>query len=112
METTAITEEWADALEERCVNEADWEAVISICESEGIEPDGFEDAWLGEVSAYSEDQAGATYAEEFCIDCGMIDDSATWPHNCIDWEEAWRQLTFDGLSAHRLSVASWAILRA
>jgi hypothetical protein len=111
METT-ISEEWAEALEERCIDEADWEAILSICESEGVEPDGFCDAWEGEVSAYSEGEAGATYAQQTAEDCGMIDDAATWPHNCIDWLEAWQQLTFDGLSAHRLSGARWAILRA
>ena len=112
MDATTITEEWAEALEERCIDESDWEAVLSICEDEGIEPESLCYAWEGEVSAYSEDQAGAAYAQQTAEDCGMIDDCAKWPHNCIDWEEAWRQLSMDGYSAHRLSGARWAIVRA
>jgi hypothetical protein len=119
-----LTEEWAEALEERGIDESDWEAVLSICEAEGIEPENLCDAWEGEVSAYSEDQAGAAYAQQTAEDCGMIDDCAKWPHNCIDWDEAWRQLSMDGYSVHRLKRrilfcppdvfggARWAIVRA
>jgi hypothetical protein len=111
MDATAITEDWAAALEERCIDESDWEAVLSVCEDEGIDSGVFADAWQGEVSAYSESQAGAAYAQQVAEDCGMIDDCAKWPHNCIDWEEAWRQLSMDGHSVHRLSGARWAIVR-
>jgi hypothetical protein len=107
-----LTEEWSDALAERGIEEADWEAALSICEDEQIEPDDLCDAWEGEVPACTEDQAGAAYAQQTAEDCGMIDDCAKWPHNCIDWEEAWRELTFDGYSAHRLASNSYAIIRA
>lgn len=107
-----LGDNWADALADRCIDESDWEAVLGICEDEGIDSDDFADAWEGEVSAYSEDQAGAAYAQQTAEDCGMVDDSAKWPHNCIDWEEAWRQLTFDGYSVHKLSNARWAIVRS
>ena len=107
-----LTEEWAEALEDRCVDESDWEAVLSICEDEGIEPENLCDAWEGTVEGYTEEEAGATYTEDLCIECGTVDDSAKWPHNCIDWQEAWRQLQQDGYSAHRLSGARWAIVRA
>lgn len=106
-----MIEEWTDALEERCIDECDWETVLSICEDEGIEPENLCDAWEGEVSAYSEEQAGAAYAQQIAEDCGMIDDCAKWPHSCIDWDEAWRMLAMDGYSAHRLSPARWAIIR-
>lgn len=107
-----LAEEWAEALDERGIDESDWEAVLSICEDEQIQPENLCDAWEGEVDGYSEEQAGAAYAQQTAEDCGMVDDSAKWPHNCIDWEEAWRQLAMDGYSAHRLSTARWAIIRA
>jgi hypothetical protein len=105
-----LTEEWAEAL--RCIDESDWEAVLSICEDEGIEPENICDAWKGEISAYSDSRAGAAYAQQTAEECGMIDDCAKWPHNCIDWDEAWRQLSMEGYSAHRLSCSRWAIVRA
>jgi hypothetical protein len=107
-----LTEEWTDALEERCIEESDWEAILSICEDEGIEPESFCDAWQGEFSAYSDSQAGAAYAQQTAEDCGMVDSDAKWPHNCIDWDEAWRQLSFDGYSVHRITSGRWAIVLA
>jgi hypothetical protein len=107
-----LGDNWAEAFEDRCIDESDYETVLSICEDEQIDSDDFADAWEGEVSACSEDQAGAAYAQQTAEDCGMVDDAAKWPHNCINWEEAWRQLEQDGYSAHRLSNARWAIIRA
>ena len=84
-----LTEEWTDALVERCIDESDWETVLSICEDEQIDYDDLCDAWQGEVSGYNEDQAGAEFAEQTAEECGMIDDSVKWPHTCIDWGDAW-----------------------
>lgn len=35
------------------------------------------------------------YAQELAEDCGMVDTSARWPMNCIDWEQAARELQYD-----------------
>jgi hypothetical protein len=35
------------------------------------------------------------YAQQLAEDIGAIDDSATWPNNCIDWERAARELRMD-----------------
>ena len=35
------------------------------------------------------------YAQEFADDCGLIDNKATWPYTCIDWEQAARELKMD-----------------
>ena len=35
------------------------------------------------------------YAEDLARDCGLVDDSAAWPMNCIDWEKAARELKQD-----------------
>ena len=35
------------------------------------------------------------YARDFAEDCGMVDTSARWPMNCIDWEKAAWELQTD-----------------
>jgi len=35
------------------------------------------------------------YAQELAEDCGMINDNASWPNNCIDWNKAARELRMD-----------------
>ena len=35
------------------------------------------------------------YAQELAEDCGMVDTSARWPMNCIDWEQAAWELQMD-----------------
>jgi hypothetical protein len=44
------------------------------------------------------------YARELADDLGMIDNSASWPMNCIDWSQAadelrvdYTSVTFDGI---------------
>jgi antirestriction protein len=67
-------------------------------------------AWLDtngqELTEASADELVDSYQgehdspEAFCMelaeDCGMLDDSATWPTSCIDWAQAWRELRHDG----------------
>lgn len=35
------------------------------------------------------------YAQELAEDCGMVNEGASWPNNCIDWERAARELAMD-----------------
>lgn len=35
------------------------------------------------------------YAQELAEDCGMVNPQASWPNNCIDWEQAARELKYD-----------------
>ena len=35
------------------------------------------------------------YAQDLAEDCGMGDTNASWPMNCIDWEQAARELQMD-----------------
>lgn len=35
------------------------------------------------------------YAEELATECGMVNESASWPNNCIDWKRAARELSQD-----------------
>jgi len=47
------------------------------------------DAYRGFWSSFEE------YAEEFAEECGLINADAQWPHTCIDWEHAARELSYD-----------------
>lgn len=49
----------------------------------------FQDSYAGEYDTLEE------FAEQFALDTGALDDSAAWPHNCIDWEYAARELSYD-----------------
>lgn len=40
------------------------------------------------------------YAQELAEDCGMVQAGATWPNNCIDWEQAARELQQDYTCEH------------
>lgn len=35
------------------------------------------------------------YAQEYAEDCGLINRDATWPNNCIDWEQATEEFLID-----------------
>jgi Antirestriction protein (ArdA) len=48
-----------------------------------------------------------TYAEELAEDIGAINSSASWPNNCIDWEQAARQLQVDYTSVDFDGVTYW-----
>lgn len=36
-----------------------------------------------------------TYAQELAEDIGAVDRNASWPNNCIDWDQAARDLRVD-----------------
>jgi len=55
----------------------------------GIDVDSVEDAYSG---SYSSDE---DFAYEMADQMGAINESASWPNNCIDWERAARDLMFD-----------------
>lgn len=47
------------------------------------------------------------YAQELAEDCGMVNDNAAWPNNCIDWELAARELRHDYSSVEIDGVTYW-----
>jgi hypothetical protein len=47
------------------------------------------------------------FAQQLAEDIGAIDPSATWPLNCIDWEEAAEQLKADYTSVEFDGVTYW-----
>lgn len=47
------------------------------------------------------------YTQELADDIGAIDHNAGWPCNCIDWDEAARQLQIDYTSVEFDGIAYW-----
>ena len=90
---------WADANSEEAAELAALEALQE--EAEGYCPDWTYGAQLIRDS-YFED-----YAQETAEDCGMIQPGATWPNNCIDWEQAARELQQDYTAVDFDGVTYW-----
>lgn len=47
------------------------------------------------------------YAQEYAEDCCMVDTNASWPMNCIDWEQAARELQMDYSSIEIRGFTYW-----
>ena len=47
------------------------------------------------------------YAQDLASDIGAIDANATWPVNCIDWEQATQELQMDYTSVSFDGVDYW-----
>lgn len=66
----------------------DPEAIAAGIEA-GIDLDHIEDAYAGEY------RSNVDFAQRFAEDIGAINDDATWPNDCIDWDRAARELMYD-----------------
>jgi antirestriction protein len=55
----------------------------------GIALDNLEEAYAGQYDSDSD------FAQEMAEETGAVDDNASWPHTCIDWEWAARELMYD-----------------
>ena len=82
---------WADELS-NYPGEDEREAYRLACEDQGqtIDEDSFRETYCGTYSS------GEDYAQELAHELGSIPEDAAWPLTCIDWESAWRELTYDG----------------
>jgi antirestriction protein len=49
----------------------------------------FEDSYQGEFDTLED------FAQDLAYGCGLIDRNAAWPHNCINWEHAALELSYD-----------------
>lgn len=108
-------EEWNEMeLEDRTDDnkpEPDADAITEAEEELGIlqnladQCDGCGDWAYGEQlirDSYFED-----YAQEFASDIGAIKNDMQWPCNCIDWEQACRELQMDYTSVDFDGVEYW-----
>ena len=111
-----LADDWNDCLE-HCgfAADSDPEAlapVVSTLLASGVDPDNYEDAYQGEAEGYSEDEAGAEFAAQLAEDTEMLQATAQWPHTCINWQEAWRELVLgDGFWLQQINGAQWAVFR-
>lgn len=60
--------------------------------AEGYNASDFDEAFQGE---YDNDE---DFAREFADQIGAVNENATWPNNCIDWEYAAKELMYDYFS--------------
>jgi len=111
-----LEQEWADLLE-HCgwAADSDLAALADVVRSlmaGGIDVDNFEDYYQGEAEGYNATEAGADYAAQLAEDLGSIQTTAQWPHTCIDWELAWRELELgDGYWMEQINGCQWAVFR-
>jgi|694.fasta_scaffold01666_43 hypothetical protein len=111
-----LTPEWCDALEVLGFGNDDptgWAELVARLEADGLDPDNMEDAYQGRAEGWSEERAGADFAEQTAYDSGMVSDQQHWPLNCIDWDAAWRELqTGDGYRLHDIGGGEWLVFRS
>ena len=62
-----------------------------------LEGTGGDEQWRGDWYPVTliRDSYFKTYAQDLAEDTGSIDRDAKWPHTCIDWDHAARELRYD-----------------
>jgi antirestriction protein len=71
-----------------------------------VEVESFRDAYQGRHDS------GEDYAQQLAEDTGAIPEGLGWPCTCIDWEQAWRELTYDGCSSEPAAAGGVHIFRS
>ena len=108
-EWPALTElvSWADGLS-NYPDQDEREAYRLACEDQGqtLDEEAFRETYCG---CYS---SGGDYAYGLAEELGSIPEDAAWPLTCIDWESAWRDLTFDGYRSEPCSTGGVHIFRS
>jgi antirestriction protein len=98
---------WVDGLS-AYADEDTREAYQLACDDQGqtLTEDGFRGTYCGTYSS------GEYYARELAEEWGSIPEDADWPLTCIDWEDAWRHLTFEGYREEDCSSGGVHIFRS
>lgn len=87
-------------------DESDEGTELSNLQSLANEAEGYAQDWkYGEQLI--RDSYFVEFAQELAEDCGMVNDNATWPNTCIDWDEAARQLQEDYTSVEFGDITYW-----
>lgn len=116
-----LTEDWFDALEHLGFGNDDptgWAELIARLDADGIEPETIGDSYQGRAEGYSEEQAGADFAQELAQDSWLPEGPCgigwnRWPVSCIDWDAAWRELQMgDGFRLHDIGGGEWLVFRS
>jgi hypothetical protein len=110
-----LSDAWSEAMDHLGFGNDDptgWAELISRLDADGIEPDSIEDAYQGRAEGYSEESAGADFAQELADSNGLVSRMEEWPVSCIDWADAWRELTLgDGFRLHDIGGGEWLVFR-
>jgi len=110
-----LDEGWQDGLETLGLDEDDptgWAELISRLELDGIDSDNIGNAYQGRAEGWSEERAGADYAQRLAEDIGAWTGKHVWPLSCIDWEDAWNELRLgDGYRLHDIGGGDWLVFR-
>ncbi len=80
------------------------EKVLAELEGEGGDHE-WDGAWY--PGSLIRDSYFRDYAQELAEDVGAGDSNATWPNNCIDWDQAARELRMDYSSIEIEGVTYW-----
>jgi hypothetical protein len=116
-----LSEDWQDAMEHLGLDGDDpagWASLISDLDLDGIDPDNVEDAYEGRAEGWSEERAGADFAQQLAQDSWLPEGPGgigwnRWPVSCIDWEDAWQELRLgDGYRLHDLGGGEWLVFRS
>jgi hypothetical protein len=116
-----LSEDWQQALEHLGLDGDDpagWASLISDLDLDGIDPDNVEDAYEGRAEGWSEERAGADFAQQLAQDSWLPEGPGgiglnRWPVSCIDWEDAWQELRLgDGYRLHDLGGGEWLVFRS
>lgn len=112
-----LADDWSDALETLGVDSEDPAIVaelIARLEDDGLNPESIEDAYQGRADGWTEDRAGADYAQQLAEDIGEASELATrWPYTCIDWANAWEELRLgDGYRLCDIGGDNWLVFRS
>jgi hypothetical protein len=68
----------------------DLEAAAAYIDDRGEwDASNFEDSYAGEFDTMEE------FAQQLAEDIGALNEFLVWPHNCIDWEHAAHELSYD-----------------
>ena len=111
-----LSEDWAESLES-CGFAADSDPAecantVSTLNADGLDPDNIGDAYQGRAEGYSEESAGADFAQQLAEDTGVWTGQHVWPLSCIDWHDAWRELQMgDGFRLHDIGGGEWLVFR-
>jgi hypothetical protein len=79
------------------------------CFLDEMKGNGGDEEWRGDwypITAIR-DSYFKDYAQEFAEDIGAIKLDLGWPHNCIDWDRAARELQYDYTSVEFDGVTYW-----
>jgi hypothetical protein len=113
-----LSEDWQKVVEQLGLDGDDPAGLASLIfdfELDWLDPETIEDSYQGRAKGYSEERAGADFAQQLAQDSWLPDGPGgvgwnRWPVSCIDWEDAWQELRLgDGYRLYDLGGGQWLV---